>query len=49
MACKYCFDTDALVGLGEKYRHAGFSSSRVEEIIPGELYAGRDALKENSP
>lgn len=31
------------LGEGEKFRHAGFSSGEVGEIIPAELYCGRDS------
>ncbi|KAL8754967.1 MAG: hypothetical protein Q9199_003976 [Rusavskia elegans] len=34
------------LGEGEKFRHAGFSSDEVEEIVPAELYCGLDS-KEN--
>ena len=28
-----------IVGVGEKFRHAGFSADSVEPIVPAELYA----------
>lgn len=31
-----------VVGMGEKFRHAGFSSDEPQQIIPAELYCGRD-------
>lgn len=31
------------VGQGDKFRHAGFSETKVEAIVPGELYCGRDS------
>jgi hypothetical protein len=31
-----------LVGMGEKFRHAGFSSDEPGKIIPAELYCGKD-------
>ncbi|KAI4226391.1 MAG: hypothetical protein L6R36_003199 [Xanthoria steineri] len=31
------------LGKGEKFRHAGFSSDVVEEIVPAELYSGLDS------
>lgn len=34
-----------LVGTGEKFRHAGFSDSNVGEIVPAEIYTGRDPMK----
>ena len=34
--------TRIIVGMGEKFRHAGFSSDEPEQIIPAELYCGRD-------
>ena len=34
------------VGKGERFRHAGFSAFEVGDIIPDEVYAGRDAVKE---
>jgi hypothetical protein len=34
--------TKMLVGMGEKFRHAGFTSDEPAEIIPAELYCGRD-------
>lgn len=40
------FADQHIVGTGEKFRHAGFSSSKVEQIVPGELYAGHGAPKE---
>lgn len=30
------------LGMGEKFRHAGFSSDEPAKIIPAELYCGRD-------
>ena len=30
------------LGEGEKFRHAGFSSGEVGDIVPAELYTGRD-------
>jgi hypothetical protein len=30
------------VGMGEKFRHAGFSSDEPQQIIAAELYCGRD-------
>ncbi|KAL8933996.1 MAG: hypothetical protein Q9211_005466, partial [Gyalolechia sp. 1 TL-2023] len=35
------------LGEGEKFRHAGFSSGEVREIIPGELYCGRGSGMED--
>lgn len=35
-------DADFLaVGQGSRFRHAGFSSKKIGEIVPAELYAGR--------
>ncbi len=31
----------AVVGMGETFRHAGFSNDEPQSIIPGELYCGR--------
>ncbi|KAE9375205.1 hypothetical protein N431DRAFT_369428 [Stipitochalara longipes BDJ] len=30
------------LGMGEKFRHAGFSSDEPGKIVPGELYCGKD-------
>jgi len=32
--------------MGAKFRHAGFSSEEVGEVVPAELYCGRDASDE---
>ena len=32
-----------IVGMGRKFRHAGFSSDEVGKVVPAELYCGRDA------
>ena len=37
-----------LVGTGERFRHAGFTGSDVGEIVPAELYAGRESIKGKS-
>jgi hypothetical protein len=37
-----CLLTVSIVGMGEKFRHAGFSSDEPQQIIPAELYCGRD-------
>ena len=34
-----------IVGEGDKFRHAGFSASKVGPIVPGELYCGRQSQK----
>lgn len=37
-----------LVGAGERFRHAGFSSGAIGEIEPAELYCGRESGKEKT-
>ena len=37
--------TTDVVGTGEKFRHAGFSGSRVDKIIAGELYCGSGSVR----
>jgi hypothetical protein len=39
---KYLVANVNIVGMGEKFRHAGFSSDEPTEIIPAELYCGRE-------
>lgn len=34
-----------VVGTREKFRHAGFSGSRVDNVIAGELYCGSGSMK----
>ncbi|KAL2071138.1 hypothetical protein VTL71DRAFT_12373 [Oculimacula yallundae] len=40
------FNTDGILwgdlGMGENFRHAGFSSDEPEKIVPADLYCGRD-------
>lgn len=36
--------TEDAAGMGEKFRHAGFSDSRADKIVTGELYCGREFL-----
>jgi len=31
--------------MGATFRNAGFSAGEVDEIVPAELYCGRDALE----
>lgn len=37
------------LGEGNKFRHAGFSSDEVGEIIPAELYCGRKDSEDDNP
>ncbi|KAI4137652.1 MAG: hypothetical protein L6R39_007171 [Caloplaca ligustica] len=37
------------LGEGKKFRHAGFSSDEVGDIVPAELYCGRDAEEDDDP
>jgi hypothetical protein len=32
----------SIVGMGEKFRHAGFTSDEPANIVPAELYCGRE-------
>ncbi|TVY43133.1 hypothetical protein LSUB1_G001320 [Lachnellula subtilissima] len=33
------------LGMGEKFRHAGFTSDEPSKIVPAELYAGREKME----